>query len=151
MEAGAIHDSGDLVAAFAWAISTELDPDVAALGDTLDDVESDLESSQLYRLRRTITEVRSQAIGYRRFVAPDRDALRTLAALDFDWLAETTGSTSSRRPTVSPAGEARGGARTRRLAPREITDLRSEQLDQRSCDRDRGAGFCLTTLPGCSA
>ncbi len=134
MEAGAIHDSGDLVAAFAWAISTELDPDVAALGDTLDDVESDLESSQLYRLRRTITEVRSQAIGYRRFVAPDRDALRTLAALDFDWLAD-----DDRLHIVEAAdrfarmAEELEAVRERAaLLHEQITDLRAEQLDQRS-------------------
>jgi zinc transporter len=88
MEAGRIHDPGDLVSAYARAISTELDPDVAALGDALDEVESDIEPTRLYRLRRTITTVRSDAIGFRRFVAPDRDALRTLASQDFAWLSE---------------------------------------------------------------
>src|SRR5687768_1851762 len=43
MEAGRIHDSGDLVAAFARAISKQLDPQVAALGDGLDECESHLE------------------------------------------------------------------------------------------------------------
>ena len=134
MEAGAIRDSGDLVAAFAWAISTELDPEVAALGDTLDDVESDLEPNHLYRLRRSITAVRSQAIGYRRFVAPDRDALRTLAGLDFDWLAD-----DDRLHIVEAADrfarmtEELEAVRERAaLLHEQITDLRAEQLDQRS-------------------
>lgn len=134
MEAGAIHDSGDLVAAFAWAISTELDPEVAALGDRLDDVESDLEPNQLYRLRRTITQVRSQAIGYRRFVAPDRDALRTLAAFDFDWLAD-----DDRLHIVEAAdrfarmAEELEAVRERAaLLHEQITDLRAEQVDQRA-------------------
>ena len=71
MESGKIHDSGDLVAAFAWAISVQLDPEVSRLGDMLDEVESDLEGTKLYRLRREITLVRSEAIGFRR-VAPQR-------------------------------------------------------------------------------
>ncbi|TMJ20199.1 MAG: zinc transporter ZntB [Alphaproteobacteria bacterium] len=129
-----IHDSGDLVAAFAWAISTQLDPEVAALGDALDDAESDLESSQLYRLRRTITKVRSQAIGFRRFVAPDRDALRMLAELDFDWLAE-----DDRLHIIEAAdrfarmAEELEAVRERAaLLHEQITDLRAEEIDQRS-------------------
>jgi zinc transporter len=134
MEAGRIQDSGDLVAAFARAISTSLDPEVAALGDLLDDVESDLEPALLYRLRRTITAVRSQAIGFRRFVAPDRDALRTLASLDFAWLAE-----DDRLHIVEAAdrfarmAEELEAVRERAaLLHEQITDLRAEQLDQRA-------------------
>jgi len=88
MAAGRILDSGDLIAAFARMISKELDPEVAALGDELDECETDLEPRNAYKLRSRIAHIRSQAIGYRRFVAPDRDALVTLAQLDFDWLAE---------------------------------------------------------------
>ena len=46
MEAGRILDPGDLVAAFARAISKQLDPQVADLGDTLDDCESELDAAQ---------------------------------------------------------------------------------------------------------
>ncbi len=134
MEAGKIQDSGDLVAAFAWAISTQLDPEVSALGDTLDDVESDLEPNFLYRLRRDITNVRSAAISFRRFVAPDRDALRTLAGLDFDWLAE-----DDRLHIVEAAdrfarmAEELEAVRERAaLLHEQITDLRAEQTDQRA-------------------
>ena len=134
MEAGKIHDSGDLVAAFAWAISTQLDPEVSGLGDRLDEVESDLEPNFLYRLRRDITNVRSAAISFRRFVAPDRDALRTLAAQDFDWLAE-----DDRLHIVEAAdrfarmAEELEAVRERAaLLHEQITDLRAEQTDQRA-------------------
>ena len=134
MEAGKIHDSGDLVAAFAWAISTQLDPEVSGLGDRLDEVESDLEPNFLYRLRRDITNVRSAAISFRRFVAPDRDALRTLAAQDFDWLAE-----DDRLHIVEAAdrfarmAEELEAVRERAaLLHEQITDVRSEQTDQRA-------------------
>jgi zinc transporter len=134
MEAGRIHDSGDLVAAFAWAISTQLDPEVSGLGDRLDDVESDLAPNQLFRLRRDITAVRSAAISFRRFVAPDRDALRTLAAMDFDWLAE-----DDRLHIIEAAdrfarmAEELEAVRERAaLLHEQITDLRAEQTDQRA-------------------
>src|SRR6185503_14447396 len=76
MEAGAIHDPGDLVTAFAREISTELDPDIADLGDRLDDCESALEAEhQIYGMRTSIARIRAEAIGHRRFIAPERDAL----------------------------------------------------------------------------
>ena len=134
MESGHICDSGDLVAAYAWAISTKLDPEVAALGDCLDEVESALDPQMLHGLRRRITGVRSEAIGYRRFVAPDRDALRTLAELRFDWLAE-----DDRLHIVEAAdrfarmAEELEAVRERAaLLHEQITDLRAEQIDQRA-------------------
>ena len=134
LEAGTIADPGDLVAAFAWAISTQLDPEVAGLGDRLDDVESDLEPGNLYRLRRAITAIRSEAIGHRRFVAPDRDALRTLAALDFDWLGEDDRlhilEAADRFARMAEELEA---VRERAaLLHEQLTDLRAEQIDQRA-------------------
>ena len=93
-----------------------------------------LEPSHLYRLRRVITEVRSEAIGFRRFVAPDRDALHTLPGLDFDWLAE-----DDRLHIVEAAdrfarmAEELEAVRERAaLLHEQITDLRAEQVDQRA-------------------
>jgi zinc transporter len=134
MEAGQVHDAGDLVAAFARGISTELDPQVAALGDSLDDVETELEPANLYRLRRTIAAIRSEAIGLRRFVAPDRDALRTLVDLDFGWL-----DSDDRLHIVEAAdrfarmAEELEAVRERAaLLHEQITDMRAEQVDQRA-------------------
>ncbi len=134
MEAGQICDAGDVVAAFAWAISTQLDPQIAKLGDELDAAESDLDGSQLYKLRRTITRVRSDAIGFRRFVAPDRDALRTLAELDFDWLAhdDRLHIVEAADRFARMAEELEAVRERAALLHEQITDLRSEQLDTRS-------------------
>lgn len=134
MEAGLLTDPGDLVAAYARAISTQLDPQVADLGDRLDDCESDFDPKQIYELRRTITEIRSEAIRFRRFVAPDRDALETLAHLDFDWLAEEDRlhirEAADRFARMAEELEA---VRERAaLLHEQITDMRTEQLDQRS-------------------
>jgi zinc transporter len=134
MEAGKLTDPGDLVAAYAKAISTQLDPQVAELGDRLDDCESDFNPKQIYELRRTITEIRSEAIRFRRFVAPDRDALETLAHLDFDWLAEEDRlHIREAADRFSRMAEELEAVRERAaLLHEQITDMRSEQLDQRS-------------------
>lgn len=134
MKAGLLHDPGDLVAAFARAISAELDPQVAQLGDELDDCESELSGGNVYRLRAAITHIRSEAIAYRRFVAPDRDALQTLAQLDFPWLAEEDRlhirEAADRFARMAEELEA---VRERSaLLHEQLTDLRAEQVDQRS-------------------
>ncbi len=134
MEKGLIHDSGDLVAAFARAISTQLDPEVAALGDRLDAVEEVLQPDNLYPSRRAIAAVRSEAISFRRFVAPDRDALRTLATLEFDWIAADDrlhiNEAADRFARMTEELEA---VRERAaLLHEQVTDLRAEQTDQRA-------------------
>lgn len=134
MEAGAIHDPGDLVTAFAREISTELDPDIADLGDRLDDCESALEDRQIYHMRTAISRVRAEAIGYRRFIAPERDALSTLALLVFDWLAEDdrlhVREAADRFARMAEELEA---VRERAaLLHEQLTDLRAEQVDQRA-------------------
>ena len=134
MEAGKILDSGDLVAGYAREISAQLDPQVAALGDLLDDCETQLEDGNKFRLRTTITRNRSEAIAFRRFVAPDRDALLTLAALDFDWLAEDDRlhirEAADRFARMAEELEA---VRERSaLLHEQLTDLRAEEIDQRS-------------------
>jgi zinc transporter len=134
MEAGKIRDSGDLVAAFAWAISTQLDPEVSRLSDKLDEAESGLEEARLHRLRREIAAVRTEAIGYRRFIAPDRDALRTLSEQPFEWLAQDdrlhiveAADRFARMAEELEAVRERAG-----LLHEQITDLRAEQVDQRA-------------------
>ncbi|HWH22876.1 MAG TPA: CorA family divalent cation transporter [Allosphingosinicella sp.] len=134
MEAGKITDPGDLVSAYARAISRQLDPQVAALGDKLDDCESDLEPHQVYKLRTSIAGIRSEAIAFRRFVAPDRDALKTLAELDFDWLAEEDRlhirEAADRFARMTEELEA---VRERAaLLHEQLTDMRGEQMEVRA-------------------
>ena len=134
MEDEKVLDPGDLVAAFARAISGQLDPQVAELGDTLDDCESDLEPHQIYKLRSTIARIRSEAIAFRRFVAPDRDALLTLSDMRVDWLAEEdrlhireAADRFSRMTEELEAVRERAA-----LLHEQLTDLRGEQMESRS-------------------
>jgi zinc transporter len=134
MEAGTITDPGDLVTAFAREISTELDPEVAELGDNLDDCESELEDRQIYQMRSVIARVRSRAIGYRRFTAPERDALSALAGMDFDWLAdEDILHIREAADRFARMAEELEAVRERAaLLHEQLTDMRAEQVDQRA-------------------
>ena len=134
MEAGRILDPGDLVAAFARAISQQLDPQVADLGDRLDDCESDLQPRLVYRLRSAIAGIRSEAIAFRRFVAPNRDALVTLAQLDFEWLAEEDRlHIREAADRFARMTEELESVRERSaLLHEQLTDMRGEQMEMRA-------------------
>jgi zinc transporter len=134
MKAGEILDPGDLVSAYARAISKELDPQVAGLGDELDDVESEIETRNKFRQRTAITRIRSEAIAFRRFVAPDRDALTTLAALDFDWLAadDRLHIREAADRFARMVEELEAVRERSALVHEQLTDLRAEEIDQRS-------------------
>jgi zinc transporter len=133
-EAGKVHDPGDLIAAFAREISRELDPQVADLGDTLDDCETELEPRNVYRLRRTIAAIRSEAIAFRRFVAPNRDALSTLSSLEVDWLADDDRlhirEASDRFARM--AEELESVRERAALLHEQLIDMRAEQIDGRA-------------------
>lgn len=134
MQAGRLTDGGDFVAALAQAISTELDPQVAVMGDQLDDCEAMLDDGDIYALRRQIARLRSQAIVLRRFVAPDRDALTEMARLEFAWISKED------RLHLREAGDrfARMAEELESVRERaallheQLTDLRAEMVDRRS-------------------
>ena len=131
---GKLADPGDLVSMLAREISLELDPHVAGLSDQLDDCETELETSNHYGLRRVVAQIRSTAISLRRFVAPDRDALDALTSLNFPWLAEEDvlhiREASDRFARMTEELEA---VRERAaLVHEQLTDLRTELVDQRS-------------------
>ncbi|MEK6638497.1 MAG: zinc transporter ZntB [Pseudomonadota bacterium] len=130
---GAITDGGDLVSEVAVEITEQLDPYIAAMGDTLDDIEVGIESERLRALRRKVNHVRSRAISYRRFVSPQRTALERLATEPCNWLDEDD------RLHLRDAADrfARMAEELESIRERaaivhdELTDLRAEQLDSR--------------------
>jgi len=134
IEGGEIRDPGDLIAEFATAITTNLDPDVADLGDTLDDCEADLSADKVFELRRNVTKVRVAAIGYRRFLTPQRAALEKLAALPCDWLQDDDRvHLNSAADRAARMAEELESIRERAALTHEaLTDLRAEQIDNRA-------------------
>lgn len=134
VEAGHIIDPGDLIAAFATAITSDLDPQVADLGDMLDDCEESLDANKVFELRRTVTRVRVQAIAYRRFLNPQRAALEKLAALPGDWLApdDRQHLASAADRAARMAEEVESIRERASLVHEALSDLRAEQIDRRS-------------------
>jgi zinc transporter len=134
IEGGEIRDPGDLIAEFATAITANLDPEVADLGDTLDDCEADLDADKVFELRRNVTKVRVAAIGYRRFLTPQRAALEKLAALPCDWLQDDDRlHLNSAADRAARMAEELESIRERAALTHEaLTDLRSEQIDNRA-------------------
>jgi zinc transporter len=131
---GAVRDPGDLIAAFATAITADLDPKVAELGDELDGCEEQLNTDRVFELRRQVTRVRVTAIAYRRFLSPQRAALERLSGLPGDWLQDDDRvHLSSAADRAARMAEELESIRERSALMHEaLTDLRAEQLDSRS-------------------
>lgn len=134
VRAGQISDPGDLVTAYATAVTDQLDPVITGLGDKLDDCELGIEEARHLALRHEIATTRSEAIGYRRFVAPQRQALERLGMLQCDWLDER-----DRLHLVEAAdrfarmAEELESVRERAaLMHEQLTDLRAEVLETRA-------------------
>lgn len=134
VKAAAARDPGDLIAAFAGAITEDLDPVVADLGDWLDDCEQELDGADVFTLRRGVTKVRSEAINYRRFLAPQRIALERLATLPGDWLeTDDRAHLSAASDRAARMAEEVEAIRERAALMHEaLSDMRAEQLDQRA-------------------
>jgi len=131
---GEIEDPGDLIAEFAQAITTDLDPDVADLGDELDDCEANLDADKVFELRRVVTKVRVRSIGYRRFLTPQRAALEKLASLPCDWLHDDDRmQLNTAADRAARMAEELDSIRERSALTHEaLTDLRAEQIDSRA-------------------
>jgi zinc transporter len=134
IEAGEVRDPGDLIAEFASAITEDLDPEVADLGDMLDDCEADLDANRVFELRRSVAHVRVDAIQYRRFLNPQRAALEKLASLPCDWLQDDDRlHLAAAADRAARMAEELESIRERSALMHEtLTDLRAEQIDQRS-------------------
>ncbi len=134
VEEGAVSDPGDLIVAFAAAITEQLDPLIADLGDTLDECEEALDPTRIFEQRLAVTHTRVRAIGYRRFLVPQRSALEKLGGLSGDWLQQDDRlHLAAAADRAARMAEEVDSIRERAALIHEtLTDLRAEQLDQRS-------------------
>jgi zinc transporter len=134
MLAAKIHDPGDLIAALTQEITDVLDPEVAELGDTLDDIESALDADGAAETRRTVSRIRATAIAYRRFIAPQRQAIERLAMAETPWLEEDDRlHLQEAADRCARMAEELEAVRERSaLAHEGLTDLRAEQMNQQA-------------------
>ncbi|CAN5412040.1 zinc transporter ZntB [soil metagenome] len=131
MLAGTIHDPGDLIAYLAQEITDVLDPEVAELGDTLDDIESAISEDGHAESRRRVSRIRATAISYRRFIAPQRQAIERLATADAPWLEdEDRLHLQEAADRCARMAEELEAVRERSaLAHEGLTDLRAERMN----------------------
>ncbi|MEH3107550.1 MAG: zinc transporter ZntB [Sphingomonas fennica] len=134
MEQGEVRDPGDLISALAVLITAKLDPRVADLGDLIDECEANLDTATLFDQRRRIAAARSEAIGYRRFVMPQREALERIAALDVHWLEENDRLhlREAADRCARMAEELEAVRERTALLHEQLTDLRAEQIETRT-------------------
>lgn len=133
MHDGAIADPGDLVSHLAMIITKRLDPVITDLGDLVDDAEAALDPAKAFDTRRTIAKARSEAIAYRRFVAPQRTALERLAELDAGWLEDDDRMhlREAADRFARMAEELEAVRERSALIHEQLTDMRSELIENR--------------------
>jgi zinc transporter len=131
MMGGTIHDPGDLIACLAQEITDVLDPEVAELGDSLDDIESEISEEGPTESRRRVSAIRAMAIAYRRFIAPQRQAIERLAMADAPWLEDDDRlHLQEAADRCARMAEELEAVRERSaLAHEGLTDLRAEQMN----------------------
>ena len=134
MEEGELRDPGDLITALAILITARLDPLVAELGDQTDECETNLDPARAFEMRRNIARARSDAIAYRRFVAPQRQALERLAEIDAAWVEDNDRlHLREAADRFARMAEELESVRERSaLLHEQLTDLRAEQIETRT-------------------
>lgn len=124
---------GDLIARLALRLADRADPAVSDLNDELDDLEeAALEGDLSYETRKGLPRIRQKAIGLRRFMVPQRDALNTMEIEDLDWLSERDRShLREAAERVTRLGEELDAIRDRaQVVHDEIIDERAEAMNR---------------------
>ncbi len=134
MEQGEVRDPGDLISALAVLITAKLDPRVADLGDMIDECEANLDPAHVFESRRHIAAARSEAIAYRRFVLPQREALDRVSRLEVHWLEENDRLhlREAADRCARMAEELEAVRERSALLHEQLTDLRGEQIEMRT-------------------
>lgn len=82
------EDTGAFVVMLADRLTARMDPSLDTLQDQLDTLEDSMISSLSRELRTELAELRRETIMLRRYIAPQRDALRQLIALEVPWMSQ---------------------------------------------------------------
>ncbi len=82
-------DSGQFLCMLAERLFERMEPVLTALDEKTDEIEENVLEKADASLREAIVDVRIQAIMFRRYMAPQRDAIGRLRMADLDWLDDT--------------------------------------------------------------
>jgi zinc transporter len=80
-------DTGAFVFMIADRLTARMDPTLDILQEKLDDLEDNMITALSRELRSDLAELRRETIMLRRYIAPQRDALRQLINLDIPWMS----------------------------------------------------------------
>ena len=86
VRSGAVRDAGDFIVELADVLTRRLDDTLEGLSQSLDTIDEDVLDGSSEAVRERIGAIRRTAIGLRRFIAPQRDALAQLASGPFGFL-----------------------------------------------------------------
>ncbi|MCB1531948.1 MAG: zinc transporter ZntB [Alphaproteobacteria bacterium] len=79
-------DAGDFIAMLSARLFERMEPIFSALDETLDDIEEQVMEEPDASERQNITNIRRQAIVFRRYIAPQRDVIAHLRTSEISWL-----------------------------------------------------------------
>jgi len=81
---------GGFLASFALTLVDRMNPTIVALNERIDELEEKVDGDEVdtTSYRETLSTLRREAIMLRRYLAPQRDALNTLALQNVDWITD---------------------------------------------------------------
>jgi zinc transporter len=82
------QDTGAFAVMLAERLTARMDPVLDTLQDRLDQLEDTIITALSRELRTDLAALRRQTIMLRRYIAPQREALRRLAVEEIDWLTQ---------------------------------------------------------------
>ncbi|MBL6665128.1 MAG: zinc transporter ZntB [Rickettsiales bacterium] len=78
--------SGDFLCLLLSCVFNKMEPILGSLDEIMDNVEEELIENPTTDLRNKLTNIRKQAIIFRRYMIPQRDAFSNLRTIDLKWL-----------------------------------------------------------------
>jgi len=82
------HNAGDFITQLTSRLFERMEPVFTELDELLDDAEERVMEAADTKYRSQITDIRKQAIVFRRYIAPQRDVIAALRVSDPPWLSE---------------------------------------------------------------
>lgn len=79
--------AGDFLATLSEGLVERMGPVIDALEEEVADLEEALVAGRAEGIRQKLTELRSTAIGLRRYIAPQREAMSRLLGLQAEWIS----------------------------------------------------------------
>ena len=123
---------GGFIATFAQAILEHMGPTVTELNEEVDALEENIDDVHAAKSRGTLADLRRQAILLRRYIAPQRDALNTLAQQNLDYITpdDRLRIRDSADQTTRITEELEAIRERCAVVKDQLTDMRAEEMNR---------------------